>query len=198
MSSNITDDQSGLPTNAGEGPGLNPVAGKGRPTPKRSESVRKRTAVKAPQTRKEALALAKQKRRDESVNLRAAMRSGDPSKLPASERTPEKILARDLVDTRRNLASMTFPVLVPLFVVGNAFKTGTGGVIASTALLVGMLAVLFDSVRLYRLVGRELAARIPGSNSRRSTGFYALSRAAMFRKLRTPAARVKVGDAIPK
>lgn len=172
--------------------------GKGRPTPKRSESVKKRTAVVAPTTRKEALALQREKRREETRNFREGMKSGDVSRLPARERAPEKVLARDVVDSRRNIAVLTLPVLIPLYVISAALKDNKSlALVLSTLMLTGMFAVVIDCLRLRREVLRAVESRLPAVGTR-GLGFYAIQRAAMFRKLRQPAPRVKVGDPLPK
>jgi hypothetical protein len=173
--------------------------GKGRPTPKRSEAERKRVVSRTPQTRKEAAAAMRERRRTEYAENRAAMKSGDVTKLPAAERTPEKILIRNVVDRRRNVGWVTFPVLVPLYVLGNVvYKLDKGvGFIVTWIMLGLMLAVAADSVRLWRLISRTLRERLPATAGNRGLRVYGVMRAVMPRRFRQPKAILKVGDPLP-
>ena len=179
-----------------------PGGSKGRPTPKRRDSVGVRGPVTAPKTRKEAYArqkeLAKQQRaarRTPATQLtpaqrRELLRSGDPSVLPRRDQGATKKLARDYVDSHR-MASNYLLILFPLIIVG--------WVIPVLQLLV--LAVFIGFLIEWYLVGRRirrLAVERNGSadGSNFSIGFYAGSRAYIPRRWRLPAPQVGLGDPI--
>jgi hypothetical protein len=101
-------------------------------------------------------------RRSRAAEYRAAMNSGDISKLPAKERAPERIMARDIVDQRRNLGPPLLAVIVAAYIVGLAPSPATRA--ASFYLLpLCLIAIIIDSVLLSRKVTREVSARYPNS-----------------------------------
>ena len=81
------------------------TAGKGRPTPKRSESERRRRQpVSAPADRKAASRQTRGRDREERGRKYAAMRRGEEWALAAKDRGPVRALARDYVDSRRRIS----------------------------------------------------------------------------------------------
>src|SRR5664280_1841219 len=96
--------------------------GKGRATPTRkaAQAARRSPSARRPATRpgakpgdpKAAKQAMRDARRAKAAEYRAAMNSGDVSKLPARERVPERIMARDIVDQRRNLGPVLLGVIV--------------------------------------------------------------------------------------
>src|ERR1700712_4866558 len=79
--------------------------GKGRATPSRKEAEaarRGRPAARSSSDPKEAKRLPPGDRRTKSTSYREAMLSGDVNRLPPRERAPERVLAREYVDKRRN------------------------------------------------------------------------------------------------
>ena len=176
-------------------------APKGRPTPKRRDSVRRPAgpAVKAPQTRKEAVAWQKQARKNsltavdpkmDKVQYRAAMKAGDERVLTARDRGPVKGLARDFVDSRRMLSNYLF-ALLPLVLLSTAVPALSAS--SMLLLLVIIIEGAFTGRRIRKLAVARLA-EVP--NSAFSLGFYAVSRASMPHRWRLPAPRVSVGDKI--
>ena len=176
-------------------------APKGRPTPKRRDSARRPAgpAVKAPTTRKEAIAWQKQARTNALLSsdpkmtkeaYRAAMRAGDERVLTARDRGPVKALARDYVDSRRMLANYLF-ALLPLVILGTAIPALSASSLA--LLIVITIEGLFTGRRIKRLA-QERLDDVP--NGAPGLGFYAISRASMPRRWRLPAPRVEVGDRI--
>ena len=176
--------------------------GKGRPTPKRRDTVGVRGPVSAPKTRKEAYArqreLAKSQRaaqRTPTANLTVAqrrelLRQGDPSVLPRRDRGQTRALARDYVDSRR-MASNYLLILFPLIIIGYAIP------IMQIVVLVLFLALLVE----WYLAGRRICALArerygKAEGGPMSIGFYAGARAYLPRKWRMPAPRVERGDEI--
>ena len=138
--------------------------GKGRPTPKRRDTVGVRGPVSAPKTRKEAYArqreLAKTQRtaqRTPAANLTVAqrrelLRQGDPSVLPRRDRGQTRSLARDWVDSRR-MASNYLLILFPLVIIGYALP------IMQIVVLVLFLGLLVE----WYLAGRRICGAGQGA-----------------------------------
>jgi hypothetical protein len=179
-------------------------APKGRPTPKRRDSVRRPAgpAVKAPRTRKEAVAWQKQARKNslaaadpkmDKVQYRAAMKAGDERVLTSRDRGPVKALARDYVDSRRMLANYLF-ALLPLVILSTAVPALAVFSAFSMVLLIVITIEAFFTGRRIRKIALERLDQVPNSGA--SLGFYAVSRASMPRRWRLPAARVSVGAEI--
>ena len=89
------------------------TAGKGRPTPKRSEAERRRR-YNAPGDRKEALRQSRTRDRSARARKTEAMRRGEEWALPAKDKGPVRALARDLVDSKRRLSEFYMYGLVVL------------------------------------------------------------------------------------
>ena len=173
-----------------------PTEGKGRPTPKRSEKVKRRVPVKAPQTRKEAYALARANAKNRRTRVQSAYASGDDRILPARDRGPVKAFVRDYVDARRNIGGLFMPGAVLILVcwlVGQAVPAvGEIGILLWAAMIAG---IILDSFNLARSVKAEVARRFPGEPTRK-LGRYAALRAAQVRRLRLPPPRVQRGESI--
>jgi hypothetical protein len=169
--------------------------GKGRPTPKRSEAraarARAGAAYATPANRKEARAQGREERRRKSQEYRAAMMSGDVSKLPERERAPERVLARDFVDSRFNVGPFFLLVAVVYFV-GGAVPNLYVRQAAALLMLVGILVVVVDSIVLARQVTKRVAERYPNSQLR--VRAYAAQRALLPRRWRLPRPRVARGE----
>ncbi|WP_131747486.1 DUF3043 domain-containing protein [Frankia sp. Cppng1_Ct_nod] len=154
---------------AGEGVAPEPArnsSGKGRPTPKRSEARAARARGGAgpttPTSRKDTRTRSRDERRRQTQEYRAAMLSGDVSRLPPRERAPERVLARDFVDTRRNLGPF-FLATAAVYFVGGLVPNGYVRLVATYLMLLGILAVVVDSIVLSRQVSRRVADKHPGS-----------------------------------
>ncbi|MDQ1696973.1 MAG: hypothetical protein QOJ03_2326 [Frankiaceae bacterium] len=168
-------------------------AGKGRPTPKRSDA-RKRRRVSTPTNRKDAAALRRQKLREERQLQRQALSTGDERHLPARDAGPAKRLARDYVDSRFTLGQVFFgmiAVVIALSFIPNAAVRG----LANLLVLVMFFGVIIDSARVGKAARREVAERYGEKESGNIMG-YALMRAMQPRRMRRPPARVKRGEKI--
>jgi hypothetical protein len=178
-------------------------AGKGRPTPKRSQARAARahgTALPStPADKKEARARARAERRRKSQEYREAMLSGDVSKLPERERAPERVLARDFVDTRFNVGPY-FLLIAAVYFVADSIGRSIANIYVERAavylMLIGILAVVVDSLLLARQVTKRVAAKYPNSHVR--VRMYAAQRALLPRRWRMPRPRVSRGGAPPR
>lgn len=170
------------------------TAGKGRPTPKRSEARAARTrggGVRVPANSKEARKLQREDRRAQSQQYRAAMMAGDVSRLPPRERAPERVLARDFVDTRINIGPI-FLGAAAVYFVGGLVPNEYVRLAATYLMLLGIVAVVVDSIVLGRQVSRRVAEKYPDSRVR--VRAYAAQRALLPRRWRMPRPRVSRAD----
>ncbi|EIV96496.1 DUF3043 domain-containing protein [Frankia sp. QA3] len=170
------------------------TAAKGRPTPKRSDARAARGKTAAPTGKGASRQDAKTARRRQSQEYRAAMMSGDVSRLPPRERAPERVLARDLVDTRISVGPY-FLLAAVVYFVGGLIPNGVVRLAATLLMLVGIIAVVVDSIVLSWQVSRKVAERYPDSRVR--VRAYAAQRALLPRRWRLPRPRVSRGDPRP-
>jgi hypothetical protein len=169
------------------------AARKGKATPKRRDAqARRRTSVIAQGGGTTGRRSGES--RGQYAQRREAIRRGDENALPARDRGPARRFARDVVDSRRNVASLFMPVGLPIILLS---YTGIGifqllGIVTLWAFVVGVGA---DSIVLTRKIRREVAVRFPGESTR-GLGFYAITRALQFRRMRLPKPRVSRGARI--
>jgi hypothetical protein len=166
------------------------TAKKGRPTPKRSDARAARSTggtFGAPATSKEARQRDRSERRTAIAEQRAAMRSGDLARMPAGERAPERLLARDIVDSRYNVGPL-FLVVIVVFYIGSFIPNRGAHEIVLYVLLLGLFAIIADSFYLSQKVARAVEEAYPGSPVK--VKMYAVRRAIAPRRFRMPKARV--------
>ncbi len=173
-------------------------AGKGRPTPKRSEVERQRRQpyTPPPADRKAAAAQQRERRRADQKRKMDAMKRGEEWALPARDRGPVRALARDYVDSRKFILSeyILFGVFILIFII---FALGSSKhsllVLYIEVGIVAIIAVesLYHASRVMRLVRR----RLPDESTRGMT-WYVAKRSLRLRASRIPPARVARGEAI--
>jgi hypothetical protein len=169
------------------------TAGKGRPTPKRSEAERARR-YNAPGDRKEALRQSKTRDRSTRARKAEAMRRGEEWALPAKDKGPVRALARDYVDSRRRLSEFYMYGLVVLL-----FLLFLHNPVMQTLLPVLLIVMVVIMVVEGSFVGRKVTAlageRFPGESTR-GIKIYSAMRALQIRQLRFPKPRVKPGATV--
>jgi hypothetical protein len=169
------------------------TAGKGRPTPKRSEAERRRRQpYSAPADRKAALQQTRSRDRDARSRKYAAMRRGEEWALAPKDKGPVRALARDYVDSRRRISEYYMYGLGVLVVL--LFIPATRLFIDYLVLGV-VLVMLAEGTLLGRQVLKLATERFPGERTR-GVRLYAALRAMQIRKLRMPAPRVNPGDIV--
>ncbi|CAB4913172.1 MAG: DUF3043 domain-containing protein [Actinobacteria bacterium] len=172
------------------------AAGKGRPTPKRSEAQGRRPGPPPPPptTRKEAYKRMREQQAAGRGSAREAAARGDDSALPARDRGPEKRLVRDVVDARRNAGSL-FLVVAALVLVG--YFIPNTAVQSYTVFLwfAFFLVIIGDSVVLGRKIKKVVAERFPNARTR-GLVWYGISRATMIRRWRFPKPQVELGATV--
>ena len=169
------------------------TAGKGRPTPKRSEAERARR-YNAPGDRKEALRQSKTRDRSTRARKAEAMRRGEEWALPAKDKGPVRALARDYVDSRRRVSEFYMYGLVVLL-----FLLFLHNPVMQTLLPVLLIVMVVIMVVEGYFVGRRVTAmageRFPGESTR-GIKIYSAMRALQIRQLRFPKPRVKPGATV--
>jgi hypothetical protein len=169
------------------------TAGKGRPTPKRSEAERRRRQpYTAPRDRKEAARAARSRQRTDRTRRMDAVRRGEEWALPARDRGPVKALARDYVDSKRRVSEYymygLLVLLVLLFIRAPIVQT-----IVPLLVLAAVLIMAIEGIFIGRKAKQLAAQRLPGESTR-GLGLYSAMRALQIRRLRVPKPRIKPGD----
>ncbi|GGS40700.1 MULTISPECIES: DUF3043 domain-containing protein [Actinokineospora] len=181
--------------------------GKGRATPKRNETVRKRGPVAPPpKTTREAIKRSRgskdqrkelaAKRREQRLQQRERMMAGDDKYLMPRDRGPVKAYIRDLVDSRRNLLGLFMPLAVVVFV-ALLFPSPLVQYYATLVCLLMLVAMIGEAILNGRRVTKQVRAKFPKEHVRGfGVGWYAFVRATQLRRLRVPKPRVRPGDAV--
>lgn len=164
-------------------------AGKGRPTPKRSASSRRHTGPVAPppRTRKEAA----QRRRVEQTAGRTGKGGASSAgpRLLKRDLGPVRALVRDVVDVRRTLAALLLPLAL-LIVLAQLSTSRRLIDITFTIWVLGLFAVLLDSVVTGLTIMRRVRAEHPQEGRLGRHVGYGLMRATVFRRWRVPKPQV--------
>lgn len=162
-----------------------PTGKKDRPTPTRKEAeAARRQRMSTTLSKKESRAAAG--RQSRSDRMRA---------ISAREATPEKILMRDYVDARFNIGEFLLPsvvVILAVTVLGSYWPRVT--LIATLAMYLFILAVFVDGYLMWRGFKKVLAARLP-KTSPKGLLLYGMTRSTQIRRFRSPAPRIKRGEA---
>jgi hypothetical protein len=170
------------------------TAGKGRPTPKRSEAEKRRRYQLAPEDRKAAAKQARGRDRADRTRKTEAMRRGEEWALPAKDKGPVRALARDYVDSKRRFSEFYMYGLVVLlfllFLHSPVIQT-----VLPVVLIVMVLVMAGEGFWIGRKVGQLAAERYPGQSTR-GIKMYSGMRALQIRQLRFPKPRVKPGESI--
>ncbi|MEV4436807.1 DUF3043 domain-containing protein [Streptomyces sp. NPDC049555] len=169
-----------------------PQAPKGRPTPKRSETARRRSLAHTPADRKEAGKRAREARRADLARQREALANGDERYLPVRDKGPVRAYARDFVDARYSVSEFFLPLAV-LILVLSMINRGAFQAYVLLAWLVVILAIVLNSVFLGLTLKRALKQRFPDENLKGAVP-YALMRTLQMRRLRLPKPKVKRGE----
>jgi hypothetical protein len=171
--------------------------GKGRATPSRkeAEAARRGRPTARSGDPKEAKAQAREERRQKSQSYRDAMMSGDVSRLPPRERAPERVLARDVVDRRRNFGPI-FLCLLLLNFASSIVPSTAVRIVATYLLMFGLLVFALDSVLLTRTVSATVQERHPGSDVK--VRVYAIQRALLPGRFRMPRPHRPVAGWLPE
>jgi hypothetical protein len=167
----------------------------GKITPKRAAGGRKVEAP--PANRREALKRQREKQREARLEARAGMMAGKDEFLPPRDKGPERAVARDVVDSRRNLASYFLPVAFIVIIGTSGSMPPQIRLAANMLSIVAIVAVVLDSFVLTRKLRKALLAKFPKSAvPPRRHYMYAVMRSLSFRRMRMPGPRVQLGQKI--
>ncbi|GLZ60033.1 DUF3043 domain-containing protein [Micromonospora parva] len=162
---------------------------KGRETPKRPTVGRRPAGPSRPLTKEEERERRRQLRAEAAAEFR---REGGPR-----DRGPERLLARNVVDSRRTVGTWFFGGALIVLIGSNAAMPAPVRLISN--LLWGALAlgVVIDSVLICRKISKLIRERFPKSDQRMGSLYlYAVMRSITFRRMRAPAPQVKLGDKV--
>jgi hypothetical protein len=181
-------------------------AGKGRPTPKRSDAERNRyrsiqggttSGRGAPGAAAPKRKLTpEEKARDKSDRAKRyeAMKRGDEAALGARDRGPVRRFARNYVDSHRRLSNYMMIVIVVLIVALPELGKVSKSYLSYIEFLVVALVIL-DAYFLGQTIRKQAEKRFP-NESTRGIAWYAGMRALQIRQMRFPKPQVKPGDKI--
>lgn len=162
---------------------------KGRETPKRPSVGRRPAAAGKP--------LNKQERREERRRLRAEAATEFRREGGPRDRGPERLLARNVVDSRRTVGTWFFGgALIVLLGSNQAMPPEVR--LASNILWVALaFALIIDSILISRKIKKLVRERFPNTGQRMGSLYlYAIMRSITFRRMRAPVPRVAIGDAV--
>jgi len=129
------------------------------------------------------------------VESRKGMLAGDDRYVLPRDRGPVRRLVRDVVDSRRNAGSYFFGVAIVILLASSLPGLDPRLKVAVSYLWLLMIFVLgADSFLLARVIRRAVAERFPDDDVPiRRHSFYGITRAATFRRMRSPRPTVKLG-----
>jgi hypothetical protein len=179
-----------IPGSADAHQGAGQNAGKGRPTPKRSEAERRRRQpYTAPADRKGAVKQSKETERATRARRYAAAKRGEDWALPRKDQGPVRALARDYVDSRRRISEYYMYAVGALVIL--LFVPGLR-VYADYLVLAVIVVMVTEGLLVGRQVLKLARQRFPGESTR-GLRMYSAIRSTQIRKLRMPAPRVSPG-----
>ncbi|MFI5832781.1 DUF3043 domain-containing protein [Micromonospora sp. NPDC051300] len=158
-------------------------------TPKRPAAGRRPTAP--------ARALTKEEAREQRRTARAEAASEFRREGGPRDRGPERLLARNVVDSRRTIGTWFFGGALIVLVGSNQAMPPIVRLLSNVLWGALALGVLVDSVLISRKIKKLVRARFPKSTEKLgSLYFYAIMRSITFRKMRAPAPRVAIGEKV--
>jgi hypothetical protein len=167
------------------------TAGKGRPTPKRSEAQRRRTGPVAPPptSRREAAKQLRAKQAEARQQQRRGSLRGEEAALLKRDQGPVRRHVRDVVDGRRSMAWVLLPVAV-LVLLTSFSRNPTIKVVSFEVWLGACLAVAVEMVFTGFAISRSLRASFPDEPSWRGHVRYGVLRTLTMRRMRVPRPQV--------
>ncbi|MGP9539703.1 DUF3043 domain-containing protein [Brachybacterium sp. AOP43-C2-M15] len=172
---------------------------KGRPTRTRKEAEAARRRPLVVDDRKEARRRDRERASKERAEAQQALMTGDEKKMPLQHRGPERSFVRDVVDSRRNVAEMFFPIALIFMLIALILPLLRQDL--APLLSAGMIVVLWGGIAVCVIDGfllrRRLRARLTerfGDVQRGLVG-YGIMRAIQIRRFRLPRPQIKHGQA---
>ncbi len=161
----------------------------GQVTPKRPTAGRRLSAPSRPLTKEEAREQRRASRAEAASEFR---REGGPR-----DRGPERLLARNVVDSRRTVGTWFFGGALIVLVGSNQAMPPIVRLISNVLWGALALGVVVDSVLISRKIRKLMRERFPKSNEKLGSLYlYAIMRSITFRRMRAPQPQVNIGDKI--
>jgi Protein of unknown function (DUF3043) len=162
-------------------------------TPKRNNPQR-RVVEPAPSNRREAARQMKDRQRAERAEATAGMRAGDERYLLARDRGPERLLVRNIVDSRRTVGTWFFAGAL-IVLIGSSTKMPVQVQLAANVLWALLaIGVIADSVLISRKIKKLVTERFPKTTQRMGSLYlYGIMRGLTFRRMRVPKPQVDLG-----
>jgi Protein of unknown function (DUF3043) len=162
-------------------------------TPKRQSSGR-RVGEPAPTNRREAARQLRDRQRAERAEATAGMRAGDERYLLARDRGPERLLVRNIVDSRRTAGTWFFGGAI-IVLIGSSTRMPMQVQVAANLLWALLaIAVVVDSLLISRKIRKLVPERFPHTKQRMgSLSLYGIMRGLTFRRMRVPKPQVELG-----
>ncbi|TDE13459.1 DUF3043 domain-containing protein [Jiangella asiatica] len=172
-----------------------PQAGKGRPTPKRSEAEKARKQrVRPALNRREAMRRDRERMRAERAKTRQAMNTGDERHFLKRDQGDVRRFLRDYVDSRRTVAEFFLPIILVILLT-SLIGIAQVQLISTVIWLGAMILLVVDLTLLGFRVKREVRKRFPDETGKGHV-LYAVTRATQLRRLRLPKPQVKPGTLV--
>jgi hypothetical protein len=165
-------------------------------TPKRTSSQR-RVVEPAPTNRRQAYRQTKDRQRAERAEATAGMKAGDERYLMARDRGPERLLVRNIVDSRRTVGTWFFGGAL-IVLLGSSTRMPTQVQVAANLLWALLaLAVIADSLLISRKIKKLVSTRFPKTTQRMGSLYlYGIMRGLTFRRMRVPKPQVDIGTSV--
>jgi hypothetical protein len=165
----------------------------GQVTPKRTSNQR-RVSEPAPANRREAYKKMRERQRLERAEASAGMRAGDERYLLARDRGPERLLVRNIVDSRRTVGTWFFAGAI-IVLIGSSTRMPVAVQVGANLLwAVLAVGVIVDSWLISRKIKRLVAERFPKTTVRTGSLYlYGIMRGLTFRRMRVPKPAIDLG-----
>jgi hypothetical protein len=168
----------------------------GQATPKRQATGRRFTEGAAPANRREQLKQMRERQRAERAEATAGMRAGDERYLLARDRGPERLLVRNIIDSRRTVGTWFFGGAL-IVLVGSTVRIPAVQLASNALWLLLAIGVVVDSVLISRRIKKLIHERFPKTTQRvGSLQLYGVMRGLTFRRMRVPKPQVELGDKV--
>lgn len=162
---------------------------KGRETPKRPSIGRRPTAA--------VKSLSKDERRAERRRLRAESAAEFRREGGPRDRGPERLLVRNVVDSRRTVGTWFFGGALIVLLGSNQAMPPEVRLGSNVLWVVLAFALIVDSILISRKIKKLVRERYPNTGQRLGSLYlYAIMRSITFRRMRTPVPRVAIGDPV--
>ncbi|HTF07162.1 MAG TPA: DUF3043 domain-containing protein [Asanoa sp.] len=188
-STDVAEETSGTPGTSESGRTKGYTPAKGRQTPKRPGASR--------QAAGSAKALTKEESRERKRTLRQEAAAEYRSEGGPRDRGPERLLARNVVDSRRTAGTYFFGGALIVLIGSNGAMPDLVRTVSTSLWGVLLIAVVLDAVLIARKVKRLVRERYPKTEQRMGSLYmYAIMRSITFRRMRVPKPAVKIGEKV--